>query len=430
MRRWRVPVVVLVVVLLVGALLPALASIVPDDRTVPRIAVVARGDNPIDALSSAPIAGATGGIVVLTVPAELTQPAADALKAFAPDVVILAGGTAALSEQVRAQVTALGSWEVRRVSGTDRYLTAAALATVLAEYGLDGLAVSDAVPAHDQTVYVQDTGDDETNGTALLAAIESLPDDPGEGWRIALDPGRFDLGTRQLVVPSEVELIGAGRYATWIGSARGAANPTRTAAVVTGEPGGSLTLRSLTVENTFEEAGSVVAVFSDGWIELHDVMVGQNTEKPDTGKPNSYGLVSPGGFEMYDSEVLGFGGPTGTAVLVPAGYGGRIESSTLHTQGNDQGAGIVIGAGATGNVTVKNSHIRGFAQAQGFIHGGAGRLEFLWTEFRQDGQDGTVTAGWVTIASSLREKTISVSGTGTVACIYDFTSAGAAAPSC
>jgi hypothetical protein len=296
MRRWRLPAALLVVALLVGALLPALANIVPDDRTVPRIAVVARGDNPIDALSSAPIAGATGGIVVLTVPAELTQPAADALKAFAPDVVILAGGTAALSEQVRAQVAALGSWEVRRVSGADRYLTAGALATVLADYGLDGLAVSDAVPAHAKTVYVQDTGDEATNGAALRAAAATITA-PAYGWRIVLDPGRYDVGTETLVLPSEIEVVGAGRSLTKIVGTVTAAAAVREAAVVAGEPGGHLALRALTVENLGSQAGTAAAaVFCDGWLEIQDAEIGQNTNKTDDDNSASYGIVSRGGF--------------------------------------------------------------------------------------------------------------------------------------
>jgi hypothetical protein len=424
MRRWRLPAALLVVALLVGALLPALANIVPDDRTVPRIAVVARGDNPIDALSSAPIAGATGGIVVLTVPAELTQPAADALKAFAPDVVILAGGTAALSEQVRAQVAALGSWEVRRVSGADRYLTAGALATVLADYGLDGLAVSDAVPAHAKTVYVQDTGDEATNGAALRAAAATITA-PAYGWRIVLDPGRYDVGTETLVLPSEIEVVGAGRSLTKIVGTVTAAAAVREAAVVAGEPGGHLALRALTVENLGTQAGTAaIAVFCDGWLEVQDAEIGQNTNKTDDDNSASYGIVSRGGFWIRDSYIVGMSESpnVGMGILLD-GYGGRVENSHLRTQGGDVGAGIVITTGGSGNVTITHSRFTGNGEAQGFIQRGTGTLDIQFSQFLQEGQDGTVSAGRVNIASSQREKTVTEAPPGVAECAYNFTPA-------
>ena len=421
MRRWRLPAVLLVAVLLVGALLPALASIVPDDRTVPRIAVVARGDNPIDALSSAPIAGATGGIVVLTVPSELTQPAADALEAFAPDVVILAGGTAALSEQVHDQVNALGDWEVRRVSGADRYLTAGALATVLSGYGLDGLAVSDAVPAHDKTVYVQDAGDEAKNGATLRAAVATVPAE-AYGWRVVLDPGRYDVGTQPLILPREVELVGAGRSLTKIVGTVSAAAAVREAAVVAGAPDGHFALRMLTVENLGTQAGTAaIAVFCDGWLEIQDTEIGQNTNKEDDGNSASYGIVSRGGFWVRDSYIIGMGESPGVGMAILLdGYGGSVENSELRTQGGDVGAGIVLTTGVSGDVTITHSRFTGNGAAQGFIHRGTGTLDIHSSLFLQEGKDGTVTAGQVNIASSQRSKTVTETPPGVAECAYNY----------
>lgn len=99
-------------------------------------AFVARGDNPVDALAAAPVAGRLDAPVLLTTPQALSTSTADALEALQPDVVVVAGGTGAISAATfDAIVELLPGAEVRRVSGADRYTTAAALAGLRNEYG-------------------------------------------------------------------------------------------------------------------------------------------------------------------------------------------------------------------------------------------------------------------------------------------------------
>ena len=98
-----------------------------------RVAFLARVDNPVDALAASSVAGQLGGIVLLTGSEGLHPDAAAGLAAFDPDVVVLAGGSAALSGQVEADVVAAG-YAVRRVSGAGRTATAAALAGLVAEW--------------------------------------------------------------------------------------------------------------------------------------------------------------------------------------------------------------------------------------------------------------------------------------------------------
>jgi hypothetical protein len=111
---------------------------------LPRLAFLARADNPIDALGAGAVAGALGAPVLLTGSSALDAFAADALRSFHPDLVILAGGTAALSETVARDVEALG-FPVRRVSGAGRTETAAAVAALLAELGVDRPMVAGAL---------------------------------------------------------------------------------------------------------------------------------------------------------------------------------------------------------------------------------------------------------------------------------------------
>lgn len=115
----------------------------------PTVVFLARADNPVDALGAGSIAGTLGGPVLLTGSRSLDAAAADALRTIRPDLVVLAGGTSALSAQVEADVQAL-DLATRRVSGAGRTQTAAALAAFAMELGtgrpvLTGRPVEDSV---------------------------------------------------------------------------------------------------------------------------------------------------------------------------------------------------------------------------------------------------------------------------------------------
>lgn len=101
----------------------------------PRTAFLARSDIPVDALAAGPIAGRAGGPVLVTSPSALSGQARQGLIDYDPDLVILAGGTGALSAAVEAQVaTAVPGATVRRVAGADRTQTARRFAELIGEY--------------------------------------------------------------------------------------------------------------------------------------------------------------------------------------------------------------------------------------------------------------------------------------------------------
>jgi hypothetical protein len=144
-RRWRRhPLFISLVSLLAGGaivlgLLPAFADVTPGQT--PKIAFVARDDNPFDSLSIGPVAAHFGGIVVITgTNPPLGQPAEDALLNFEPDLVVVAGGPAAISEGVFDELEQLAltyGFNITRIyggPGTGRGETAEALAALLDTY--------------------------------------------------------------------------------------------------------------------------------------------------------------------------------------------------------------------------------------------------------------------------------------------------------
>lgn len=77
-----------------------------------------------------------GGIVVITSPTSLSDDARQALVDFGPDLVIIAGGTAAISQETEQAIDDAGDWTVDRAFGTGRDATAAEVSKVLAERGI------------------------------------------------------------------------------------------------------------------------------------------------------------------------------------------------------------------------------------------------------------------------------------------------------
>ncbi len=101
------------------------------------VAVLANQGAFADALAAGPMAGARGGPVLLSPADRLLPEVADELRRLAPDVVFLMGGRAALSDALRDQVAAEG-FRVERISGPNRYATAAAAAVNAVEAWIDG----------------------------------------------------------------------------------------------------------------------------------------------------------------------------------------------------------------------------------------------------------------------------------------------------
>jgi putative cell wall-binding protein len=95
--------------------------------------VSATDNNSPDALAAATLAGALNAPILLTAKGSLPAVTASTMKGLddliaGPATVYVVGGTAAVSQAVRDEVKALG-YTLNETSGTDRYKTAAAIAT-------------------------------------------------------------------------------------------------------------------------------------------------------------------------------------------------------------------------------------------------------------------------------------------------------------
>lgn len=185
-------------------------------------AVLARADDFADAISGVPLAAAVGGPLLLAAPDGLPPAVAEELRrGVAPgSTVHLLGGTAALGERVVRDVEALG-FDVERLSGSDRFATAAAVAAELpasAEVFLasgssfpDALAAS--APAARDGIPILLSGTDDLPD-ATVAALERRG-----ASRVTLIGGAAVLGERieqqAGAIADEVDRVaGPDRYAT------------------------------------------------------------------------------------------------------------------------------------------------------------------------------------------------------------------------
>jgi putative cell wall-binding protein len=118
--------------------------------------VLARADGYADALAGSPLAAELGAPILLTSADRLADAAAEEIDRLGATRVVLLGGEAALSSDVAAQAAARpGVTAVDRVSGHNRFATAAAVAERVT-----------AAAAETSTVYI----------------VEGLDPDPSRGW--------------------------------------------------------------------------------------------------------------------------------------------------------------------------------------------------------------------------------------------------------
>ncbi len=187
--------------------------------------VVCTGENWPDALGGAGLAGAVHGPVLLTRASALPADIEAEIKRLGAVKAYVLGGTGAVSDAVKNRLVALlGSANVVRVFGTDRYATARAVAAKTIELrgtGYGGLAFvatgakyPDAVAAAPLLAYI---------GTPLLLADPGSPtvDLPPQvtyvvvaGGESAVSADQFDDLVARLGASNVVRKYGADRYAT------------------------------------------------------------------------------------------------------------------------------------------------------------------------------------------------------------------------
>ena len=119
----------------------------------PKIAFLANGINPADALAAGGIAGQLGAPLFTTNPATLEEAAEDGLADYQPELLIVLGGPVAISQAAMdaaaaaAGLTVVTDPDARpdegaiRVAGDNRYLTAKAVAELLGDYDVAFLPV-------------------------------------------------------------------------------------------------------------------------------------------------------------------------------------------------------------------------------------------------------------------------------------------------
>jgi hypothetical protein len=165
-------------------------------------AVLARADDPADALAGAPLAAHVGGPILLTGGDALADPTAAELERLLPPgaTVHLLGGEAALAPAVADRVAALGL-RVARHAGENRYATSAAVATALGDPAevafADGDGFSDALVAA--------AGMAARGGALLLTSGDRLP---AETARWAAEATWAVGGGAARAVPDAEELTG------------------------------------------------------------------------------------------------------------------------------------------------------------------------------------------------------------------------------
>lgn len=132
--------------LLAGAwvVAPVLAAPLAGVDEYPRVVVLARHDVPFDALGAGAVAAQLGAPVIITSPTALSDTARLAIVAADPEVILVAGGPVAISEEVAAQAAAAcdPTCTIDRRGGEDRDATAALLAQVTQDYDVGGPVVT------------------------------------------------------------------------------------------------------------------------------------------------------------------------------------------------------------------------------------------------------------------------------------------------
>jgi hypothetical protein len=82
---------------------------------------------------------------------------------------------------------------------------------------LDGLNSTDFVQSSARVTYVQGNGSAPANGAALVAALAAISGaTAADQYLVQLEPGTYDIGSQELVLPPFVHLRGAGMTATAI----------------------------------------------------------------------------------------------------------------------------------------------------------------------------------------------------------------------
>lgn len=195
----------------------------------PRIAFLANGIVPADALAAGAIAGQLGAPLFTTRADTLNTDARDGITAYGPELVIVLGGPVAISEDVVAALSTATGLSVTtavnptdgivRVAGDDRFATARAVADLLADYdpaylpvGATALGAVDAERA--ESAATADAADDSD----LLDGLDSTAFQPVSSATLKLTefhPLNLAAGFSALSFANRTELQTGGSAASF-----------------------------------------------------------------------------------------------------------------------------------------------------------------------------------------------------------------------
>jgi putative cell wall-binding protein len=184
-----------------------------------------------DALVSAPLAGARGGVLLLADGGGMPAATRDEITRRGARTAYVVGGEGAVSPAAVEQLKVLGVTSVQRFGGRDRYATAAIVARAVAPKGAPDVMVVSGLQASMADGLVLSGPATNLRRPILLTSPTALPADT----RLALS----DLGTRRSVVgggtgavseavmgqlPSPTRLGGTSRYGTSVAVAKWASS--------------------------------------------------------------------------------------------------------------------------------------------------------------------------------------------------------------
>lgn len=185
--RWKLHLSVLALAMaaMTLALTPAVADPLAGTDEYPDVAFLARNDVPFDAQTAASMAAQLGAPMFITNPNVLSDAARDGIAELNPQVLIVAGGIFAMSDDVaqRAAAACEPDCAVDRRAGAGRDETAAELAAIAADYGFDrpvlqgdNQVVGDVHVGgtiHADAITVQDTGRVSGLNADLLDGVDA-----------------------------------------------------------------------------------------------------------------------------------------------------------------------------------------------------------------------------------------------------------------
>ena len=191
----------LVVVLTAGSASPESNAPLGSESSAPVLFVVSAGGP--DVLVARPAARAVGGSVMAVPDSGIADEHRDELLRLDPGRIVLVGGPAAVSDAIATQLHDVTKAPVSRISGGDRYATAARLATAAFSSPLRRVVVTSGQE-------VGEPRDDEgglLDGPVLLVSPDHLPDATAEALRVLRPRNVTVLGDRDEVSEAVVDQL-------------------------------------------------------------------------------------------------------------------------------------------------------------------------------------------------------------------------------